>query len=63
MIVYGENDRNAIGLRNSAILGLMPVSQIVFIPNASHAAYLSDKHLWHKLLFNFLKSISENINV
>jgi pimeloyl-ACP methyl ester carboxylesterase len=60
MVIYGENDNNANGLRNTAMFGLMPFSQIVVIPNGSHAAYLSDKHLWHKLLFNFLKLIENN---
>jgi pimeloyl-ACP methyl ester carboxylesterase len=60
MVIYGDNDNNVKGLTNSALFGLMPFSQIVVIPNGSHAAYLSDKHLWHKLLFNFLKLISNN---
>jgi len=59
MIVYGDNDKNAIGLKNTALLGLMPLSQIAVIPNGSHPAYLSDKNLWHKLLYNFLKLISQ----
>ncbi|XP_055945572.1 protein ABHD14A-like [Argiope bruennichi] len=54
LVVFGEHDKT----KSSARLCLLPNSQGAEIPNGKHAAYLSDPELWHKLLYNYLNTLS-----
>lgn len=57
LVIFGEKDRG----KNSAALCQLPNSQGAEIPNGRHPAYLSNPPLWHKLLYNFMNVLHENL--
>ncbi|GBM46978.1 Protein ABHD14B [Araneus ventricosus] len=54
LVVFGEHDR----IKSSARLCLLPNAQGAEIPDGKHSAYMSNPELWHKLLYNFLNTLS-----
>ncbi|RUS75473.1 hypothetical protein EGW08_016771, partial [Elysia chlorotica] len=56
LIVYGTEDKMAESVR--ADLSLLPKHQMAPIDGAGHACYLNNPEAFHKLLFQFLKSLS-----
>lgn len=56
LIIYGEKDKG-LGYASRDDLSKIPTSQAVELAGAKHPAYLDQPHLFHTLLYNFIKQV------
>ncbi|KAK3870406.1 hypothetical protein Pcinc_024364 [Petrolisthes cinctipes] len=56
LIIYGEKDKG-LGHASRDDLSKIPTSQAVELAGAKHPAYLDQPHLFHTLLYNFIKQV------
>ncbi|CAG0919793.1 unnamed protein product [Notodromas monacha] len=57
LVLYGDRDQH--GKRVSEKLGKIPTSRVVMIEEASHPAYIDQPDVFHELMYNFLRLLTE----
>ncbi|KAL8562975.1 hypothetical protein ACOMHN_004667 [Nucella lapillus] len=60
LVVYGSKDKT-MGFTSRDHLKALPRSTIAVIPEAGHACYLDQPHIFHNLLYDFLGKVSAEL--
>ena len=55
-IVYGSED-HGLGESSMRVLSQIGGSSVVVVPGGGHPAYLHNPALWHRVLYNFARSL------